>query len=557
MEYKYHKYIDQYIESIKSGEVKSSKEIKQMVEYVEFKLEQKNAVIQNELIDDAVRVIEKYFQITLLPWELFVLALLLAFTPENKLVFDEVFLLISRGAGKTTFLAALSWYFGTRNFCEAVDTTHYGCEIIANSESQAKLAFDDVYSMLDDNWHLMGQIYYKTKKKITNRITHSSIQYNTSNSRTKDGKRGRMILVDEIHEMENFDNIDVFTSSLGKKKMGRVFYISTDGYIRGGVLDKMKELSKNVLNGEIEDLGFLPLLYKLDNKEEVLEVDEETAVKNLEKANPSLPCFENLEHEIRKDLKKIKYAPHTKKEFLTKRCNLPAEDVFTVVAEWEKIKAASEKEIPYSKLEGRECIGAIDYARTTDFASVGLLFKHNNKRYWIEHTFVCHKALDLQSGSIKFPVDEMVDKGLITMINKDAIGADDIAGWFLEQAKKYNIKNIACDSYRASLLESEFQKHGLPLETVRSGPATHAKVAPLIEQMFAEETIAWGDNNTMNWYTNNTCIEVDKKGNTTYKKIEPKTRKTDGFFALVHALTQDGELEEYSGDIPDFDIFAF
>ena len=57
MEYKYHKYIDQYIESIKSGEVKSSKEIKQMVEYVEFKLEQKNAVIKNDLIDDAVRII--------------------------------------------------------------------------------------------------------------------------------------------------------------------------------------------------------------------------------------------------------------------------------------------------------------------------------------------------------------------------------------------------------------------------------------------------------------------------------------------------------------------
>jgi phage terminase large subunit-like protein len=153
----------------------------------------------------------------------------------------------------------------------------------------------------------------------------------------------------------------------------------------------------------------------------------------------------------------------------------------------------------------------------------------------------------------------MVEKGLITIIKKDAIGADDMANWFLEQAKKYNfnIKKIVSDRYRYSLLESEFNKNGLPIDDIPSGPRTHAKVAPLLEQLFAEENLALGDNPTMRWYINNSYVEVDKKGNTTYKKIEPKTRKTDGFFGLIHALTQDGELEEYDGDIPDFDVFAF
>ncbi|SNY19378.1 Phage terminase-like protein, large subunit, contains N-terminal HTH domain [Orenia metallireducens] len=556
MKYKYHKYIDEYIEAIRTGKVESSKEIKLMTDYVEFKLEQQNAVVRSDMIDDAVRVIEKYFNFKLLDWELFVLALLLSFTPDEKLVFDEVFLFVTRGAGKTTFLAALSWYFGTRNFCNAVDTSHYGCEIIANSESQAKLAFDDVYTMLDDNWSIMKQIYYKTKKVITNKLTHSTIQYNTSNSRTKDGKRGRMILVDEIHEMETFDNIDVFTSSLGKKKMGRVFYISTDGYIRGGVLDKMKELSKNVLNGEIKDIGFLPLLYKLDDKSEVLEVDEDTAIKNLEKANPSLPYFDTLEHELRKDLRKIKYEPHKKKEFLTKRCNLPAQDTFTVVAPWEKIKATNQP-VPFDKLKGLECIGGIDYARTTDFTSCGLLFKYGGKRYWLQHTFVCHKALDLQTGSIKFPVEEMVEKGLMTIIRKDATSADDVASWFLEKAKKYNIKTIACDSYRSSLLKSKFQELGLPLQEVRSGPVTHAKVAPLVEQIFAEETLVFGDDPVMRWATNNTYVDINPKGNTTYKKIEPKTRKNDAFMALIHALSKDEELQEQNNNFMSLDVYTY
>jgi len=151
----------------------------------------------------------------------------------------------------------------------------------------------------------------------------------------------------------------------------------------------------------------------------------------------------------------------------------------------------------------------------------------------------------------------MVERGLITIIYRDNISAADISGWFLEQAKKYNIKNIYCDEYRKSLLEAEFQKVGLPLESVRSGPITHAKVAPLVEQSFAEETLVFGDNPTMRWYTNNTCQEMDKKGNITYLKIEPKTRKTDGFFALIHALSKDSELEEPLNDVMSLDVYTY
>lgn len=99
--------------------------------------------------------------------------------------------------------------------------------------------------------------------------------------------------------------------------------------------------------------------------------------------------------------------------------------------------------------------------------------------------------------------------------------------------------------------------HGLPLNWVRSGPITHAKVAPLIESMFAEEKIIFGDNPTMRWYVNNCYQDLDAKGNTTYKKIEPKTRKTDGFFALVHALSKDSELAEADGDFATFDVYTY
>ena len=95
-------------------------------------------------------------------------------------------------------------------------------------------------------------------------------------------------------------------------------------------------------------------------------------------------------------------------------------------------------------------------------------------------------------------------------------------------------------------LKETFEKMGLPeIKEVRSGSYSHNKTAPMIDTMFANQTIVLEDDKLMRWYIWNTKREVDKKGNVTYKKIEPVKRKTDGFFCLLHSLIDD-DLEESS-----------
>ncbi len=530
----YHPFIDSYMDDIRSGKIRACKEIKQAMDYVEFKLDNPDVIIRGDIIDKAVELIERYFEYKLLNWELFVLALIHCYyKSDDTVVFDEFLLVMGTGNGKNGFISPVSWYLTTHYH----GVREYNVDIVANSEEQAQTSFNDVYNVLDRTWNKSKKFFYKTKQIIVNLRTNSYIKYNTSNAKTRLGKRAGCLIFDEILEYEDWTVINAFTASFGKKKHSRKFFITTNGYVRGGPLDDLLDLAKQVLSEEVKELGFLPLIYKLDDKEEVHDP------ANWVKANPSLPYFPQLKKELEKVYTKMKFQPGLAIDFMTKRMNMPAQDNFTPVAAWEKILATNQP-IPYDELYGLQCLGGIDYARTTDFASCGLLFKHKGKRYWIEHTFVCHLALKIESRPIKFPVQEMADRGLITIIYRDNISAQDISGWFLEQAKKYHIKNIYCDEYRKSLLESEFQKVGLPLESVRSGPITHTKVAPLVEQIFAEETLVFGDNPTMRWYTNNTYQEMDKKGNITYLKIEPKTRKTDGFSALIHALSKDGELEE-------------
>lgn len=534
--YKYHEYIDCYIDSIESGKKRSSNRIKKAMRLVKRKLDKPHVFIDSDQIYDAKRIIEEHFQQKIIDWELFVLSLCLCYYEDSDtVVFDEIYIEMGRGNGKNGFISMLIWYFTTPN--HGID--EYDVDIVANSEDQAKRSFGDVYKIIGIS-DVLPKMFQRTKVEILNVVTNSTIHYNTSNARTKDSLRSACLVFDEVHEYENFDLIDVFMSGFGKKKHSRTFYITTNGFVRGGVLDTLREQSDRILDGEEEGFGFLPLIYCLDAKEEVH--DEANWIK----ANPSYDDLPYLRIEMQKAYRKMKTRPNFAITFYTKRCNIPAQDNFTVVATPEQVKATN-RDIPYNLIRGMACVGAVDYASIRDFASVGLLFRLDDEFVLLEHTFVCHRSLKLESRHFKFPVEEMAERGLITIVEDETIKPEYISAWFLEKRRTYDIRDIKMDEYRKAHLESEFNRVGLPYSSVRSGVITHAKLAPLVDSIFAENRLILGDNPTMRWYINNVKQDMDKKGNISYLKIEPQLRKTDGFFMLLHALNDEAKLPQATG----------
>lgn len=549
----YHPYIDSYMDDIRSGKVESSEKIKMAMDYVEFKLDDSDVFIDAEKTEKAVELIERYFEMKLVEWELFILALIHCYyKTADMVVFDEIMLVIGRGNGKNGFISALIWYL----------TTHYhgikgyNVDIIANAEDQAKTSFEDVYDMLEETWAKSKRFFYKTKEKIINTITRSYIKYNTANAKSKDGKRTACLVFDEIHEYENYDLIKVFQRSFGKKKHSRIFYITTNGYVRDGVLDDKLTLAEDVLNGTITELGFLPLIYKIDKKEEAYDP------KMWEKANPSLhhEGFEELEKEMHKDLVKMKYESHIEQDFFTKRMNWPETDKETHVTKWENI-AATNREIP--DLSGRTGIVGVDYASISDFAAAGILVKVDDIRYWITHSWVCTQSKDL--SRIKPNLREWERKGLLTLVDDADINPDLIAEWILEQGRVYNLKDLALDNFRYSLVANSLKNIGFSWKEHKNvklvRPSDIMKVSPVIESCFNRQLFVFGDNPLMRWYTHNTKMirtGINKEtGNMTYGKIEPKSRKTDGFMALVAAMTLEDKIEEGEKTIRKLGIYTY
>ena len=525
-------YIQDYIRSIRSGEVPASREMHQACDYIEGKLNNPDVFVDTEKTEKAVELIERYFRMKLFPWEKFVLALVHCYyRSSDTLVFTEYLIMMGRGNGKNGFISGVAWYLTTMYH----GVSGYNVDIIANSEDQAKTSFEDIYQMLEDTWAKSKKFFYKSKEEIVSLRTRSYIKFNTSNARTKDGKRSACLIFDEIHEYQNSDTIKVFRSGFGKRKHSRTFYITTNGYVRDGVLDDRLRIAHDVLNGEIKNSRLCPLIYKLDDEKEA--DNKELWVK----ANPSLPYLPTLQLEIEQNFIDKDYDPTVASDLYTKRFNLPKGNAEIAVTDYSKVKATS-RELP--KLDGWACTVGLDYAELSDWAAVNLHFRRGPQRYDINHAWLCTQSKTLQR--VKAPWREWAERGLVTVVEDVSIHPDLLADYIRLAGQRYNVKMLAMDNYRWTLVSESLRKIGFDaqdksrVKLVR--PSDIMQVEPVIQECFDRELFTWGDNPCLRWAVNNTkrvrssrSLGVDT-GNFIYAKIDAKSRKTDPWMALVASM---------------------
>ena len=323
---------------------------------------------------------------------------------------------------------------------------------------------------------------------------------------------------------------------MGKKPHPRRTYISTNGDVREAVLDQLIEKSEKILNGEIPDNGFLPFICKLDNPKEVDDPEM------WEKANPSLPYLPILKEQMKREYADYQLDPVINNAFMTKRMNIPQGRKDTEVASWENIMATN-GEVP--DLRGKTCVCGIDFSKTTDFVSAFLLFKNGGHYYGIHHSWFCTASND--KHRIKLPLDQMAQRGLLTIVDDVEINPTLIADWIREMKNDYYIEKIAIDSYRYTVLSAALRDVGFDAnekEVKLVRPSDIMLNGQKISSMFIGHKITWGDDPMMRWFTNNAKLEPAPNNNFKYGKIEPKSRKTDGFMAFVAAVTIEEELPE-------------
>jgi len=495
----------------------------------------------------------RYFPFAeLFAWEQFLVALhLCTFWRETgEPRWPKLLLLVGRGAGKDGFIAFESFclvspYNPIRN---------YDVDICANAEEQAMRPLLDIIEIFETPKlrPKMKKFFEWTKQQVRGRKNRGVVKGRTSNPKSKDGMRSGMIVFNELHQYENYKNIKAFTTSLGKRPHPRRLMASADGDVRDGPLDDYKRDGLEILRGEKPDDGQLVYICRLNNKDQVHDPE------NWVMANPSLPHFPALAKEIADEYREWVDNPAANSDFMTKRMNLPQSDVETLVAAWANIIASNR---PLPDLAGCTCTAGMDYASVSDLVSGNLHFKQGDMRFDINHSWLCTKSKDLHR--LKIPWREWAELGLLTLVDDVQIHPDHVARWLEEHMRKYNIAGLALDHYRYALVSNSLRQIGFDaaergnVKLVR--PSDIMKAYPVIESAFLQQHFTWGDNPVLRWGTNNTKVVRASRsigldtGNCYYAKIEPRSRKTDPFQALVASMTienlLDAGVSEYH-DVP-------
>lgn len=528
-----------YIEQVERGEPRVCPEQTALAAYVRRIFETEELVFEAERFERYVSL-QKYWPFDLFLWERFLVALwLCTYTAQGRPRWRTLFCLVGRGAGKDGLIGFVAF--------AAVSPYNpaplYDVDICANVEEQAMRPVTDVWEVLEtpENEKKLKRHYYHTKELIQGRANRGVIRGRTNNPKHRDGMRSGMIVFNEVHAYENYDNIGVFTGGLGKKAEPRIGIFSSDGNVNDGPLDDYTAISNGILFGGEPDDGFLPFICRLPAEELVHDPDNWTM------ANPSLVYLPDLMQEIADEYKSWKENPEKNPDFLTKRMGIRKGYKDIAVTDYAKIKATAE---PLPDLTGRACVVGLDYAELSDWAAVNLHFREGDRRYDINHAWLCAQSRTL--NRVRAPWQEWAERGLVTVVEDVSISPLLLAEYIRQAGTRYNVRALALDNFRWTLVSEALRGIGFDAEDrervklVR--PSDIMKIDPVIQECFDRQLFTWGDNPVLRWATNNVkrvrssrSAGVDT-GNFIYAKIEAKSRKTDPFMALAASMTVEGLL---------------
>lgn len=536
----------EYIQLVESGSPRACPEQHALAALVRRAFETEDLQVETGRLEKYLGL-QKYFPFALFPWEKFLFTLWnCTYTAQGRPRWKTVLCMVGRGAGKDGYIA----FDSACSISPYNPVGHYNVDICAMNEDQATQPSKDLVEVLELPRYeaKLNRHYYHTKEIIQGRKNRGVMKGRTNNPKGRDGMRSGKTIFNEVHAYENYDNIKVFITGLGKVADARIGYFTSNGEVSDGPLDdKLAQARRILFEGEA-DGGMLPFICCLQSRDQVHDP------ANWYMANPSLAYRPSLLQETEDEYRDWLEHPEQNGDFLTKRMGLRAGFREISVTDYEKVKATNR---PLPDLRGWSCTVGVDYAELSDWAAVNLHFRRGAERFDLNHAWICAQSKTLPR--VKAPWRAWAEAGHCTVVEDVSIHPDLLADYIRKAGQRYNLKLLCMDHYRWTLVSESFRKIGFDandksrVKLVR--PSDIMQVEPVIQECFDRGLFTWGDNPCLRWAVNNTKrVRSSKKlgvdtGNFIYAKIEAKSRKTDPWMALVASMV--GETTLGTGQVLD------
>lgn len=469
--------------------------------------------------------------------------------------FRVAYIETAKGSGKTPFGAGLLIYLtvadgerGGQCFCAAV------------TKDQAKLAFTDAENMVRVSPEL-ADVFDQKVNNLAILETGCFIRPISAEKRGLDGKRVHGCLIDELHEHPS--NIVTVKMRAGTKNRQNalILEITNSGFDRETVCWEHHDMSRQVLEGTIENDAWFAFVCHLDAcakcqaagkyqpSDDCPDCDDwKTEGPHWLKANPNLGVSLSWQY-LREQVREAIDLPSQRN--LVRRLNFcqwtQQATAWIPTEQWKGCKGT----ITSASLVGRECFVGIDLSDKIDLSAVVLAFPRPvNERAGVDVIDCAYDVLSIfwmpratlnkRAQEDKIPYPEWVAQGWVrdtpgTIIDHDAI-ADAVISEF---GKKYKIRGIGIDQAGAAGVVSKLQRQfgGDLVEEIPQGFRRLSEPSKLAEALIVSGNIAHDGNPCMAMCVGNTGIEENA-----WREIRPvkinQRKRIDGMVALIDALAK-------------------
>lgn len=442
--------------------------------------------------------------------------------------FTEALLEVARKNGKSTMLGADGNY---DLFC-GEGGTDICCA--SNDDRQAKLIWSEIGGMrsrLDPKKTITSQNLTEIKNKLKN----INIFRLSSKTQNKDGFNISKTYLDESHDIseENGQSEVAEACWRGMSSKDEPLFINctTQGFNRDCYLDHKINKAKRVINGEIDDIHFLPFLFEQDSEQEVWQ-DE----SSWEKSNPSIRYGVKKINKLRRDVEDAKLDKATRIHMLTKDFNIPQSNAqaWLMLEDYDYPTPVYDLE----EFRGAMILGAVDLSATTDLSNAKiLLMKPNDKtkyvytHYWIPESKLTDSD-DKEAGAeyVKWAKD-----GRLTIHDGNEIDISKIADWFYQLYKDYGLRpyKIGYDQRYAKTFLDRCEEYSFDTEMLAQGRAL-SNAMKLTEADLKSKYINYGEDPIDKWCLGNCSCSVDNVGNIQPVKVQgQRSKRIDGAVTLI------------------------
>lgn len=441
--------------------------------------------------------------------------------------FREFMLLVARKNGKSMLSACIMVYM-----LVADGEPGAQCVSVATKYDQASIVYKTARKIIEQDEDLRAMV-----KPIIGgmefKLTSSTMKALASNSKTLDGLNLHYVSCDELHAQADRNMYDVTRQGMKARKQPIFGSITTAGFAREGIYDSLFEYAQGVATGSITDLRFLPVLYKLDSREEWTNPD------CWEKANPGLGTIKSRE-QLADDVEKAKNDPSYLPTLLVKDFDIQENAAST----WLTYQAAvNETVVSMDYLKKSYAIGGCDLSATTDLTCATLLIrKPEDPRYYVLQKYFLPSARvnTVESASRKeAPYRLWAEQGWLTICEGASVDFHAVTEWFVEMVRAYDIRPlwIGYDAALSGYWVPEMTEYGFDMDRVRQGPFTWTYPMKMMQGAFDDHLVVYQNNPMLRWCLLNTGKKSTNKDG--IESIQPvkvsETRRIDGMVSLLNA----------------------